>query len=33
MFKGSVSYLYVMILPCILVMRHQQIHSFLCIYF
>jgi hypothetical protein len=32
-FKGSITYLYVMILPCILVMRHQHILSFLCIYF
>jgi hypothetical protein len=34
-FKGSVSYLYVMILPCILMTRQQHIHvlSFLCVYF
>jgi hypothetical protein len=30
-FKGSVGYLYVMILPCILVMRHQHIQHILCI--
>jgi hypothetical protein len=30
-FKGSISYLYVMILPCILVMRQQHILSFLCL--
>jgi hypothetical protein len=32
-FKRSVSYLYVTMLPCILVMRHQHILSFLCVYF
>jgi hypothetical protein len=32
-FKGSVSYPYVMILPRILVTRHQHIFSFLSIYF
>jgi hypothetical protein len=35
-FKASVSYhcyLYVMILPCILVTRQQHILSFLCVYF
>jgi hypothetical protein len=32
-FKGSVSYNYVMILYCILVTRHQHILSFLCVYF
>jgi hypothetical protein len=32
-FKGSVSYLYVMILPCILLMRKHHILSFLCVYF
>jgi hypothetical protein len=32
-FKGSNSCPYVMILPCILVMRQQHILSFLCIYF
>jgi hypothetical protein len=32
-FKASVSYLYVMILPCILVTRQQHILSVLCVYF
>jgi hypothetical protein len=32
-FKWSVSCLYVIILPCILVMKHRHILSFLCIYF
>jgi hypothetical protein len=32
-FKTSVSFLYVMILPCILVTRQQHILSFLCVYF
>jgi hypothetical protein len=32
-FKSSVSCLYVIILPCILVMRHQHILRFLCVYF
>jgi hypothetical protein len=32
-FKESVSYLYIMILPCILVTRQQYIHSFPCVYF
>jgi hypothetical protein len=32
-FKGFVSYLYVMILPCILVAGQQHIFSFLCVYF
>jgi hypothetical protein len=31
-FKTSVSCLYVMILPCILVMRQQHVLSFLCVY-
>jgi hypothetical protein len=31
--KTSVTYLYVMILPCILVTREQHILSFLCVYF
>jgi hypothetical protein len=31
--KGSVSYLRVNILPCSVMMRHQHILSFLCIYF
>jgi hypothetical protein len=31
--KESVSSLYVMILPCILVTRQQHILSFLCVYF
>jgi hypothetical protein len=31
-FEGSVSYLYIIILPCILVMRQQYILSFLCVY-
>jgi hypothetical protein len=31
-FKTSVSYLYVVILPCILVTRQQHILSFLCVY-
>jgi hypothetical protein len=31
-FKGSVSYLHVMILHCILVTRQQNILSFLCVY-
>jgi hypothetical protein len=31
--KGSVSYFYVIILPCILVTRQQHILSFLCVYF
>jgi hypothetical protein len=32
-FKASVTYLYVMILPCILVTRQKHILSFLCVYF
>jgi hypothetical protein len=32
-FNTFVTYLYVMILPCILVMRQQHILSFLCVYF
>jgi hypothetical protein len=32
-FKTSVTYLYVMILSCILVTRQQHILSFLCVYF
>jgi hypothetical protein len=32
-FKGSDTYLYVMILPCILVSREQHVLSFLCVYF
>jgi hypothetical protein len=32
-FKTSVSFLYVMLLPCILVTRQQHILSFLCVYF
>jgi hypothetical protein len=32
-YKGSVSCLYVMILPCILVTRQEHILSFLCVYF
>jgi hypothetical protein len=32
-FKTSVSYLYIMILPCILVTRPQHILRFLCVYF
>jgi hypothetical protein len=32
-FKGSVSYLYVMILPCILVTRQQHTLKSLCVYF
>jgi hypothetical protein len=32
-FKISVTYLYVMILPCILVTRQQHILNFLCVYF
>jgi hypothetical protein len=32
-FEGSVSYLCVVILPCILVTRQQHILSFLCVYF
>jgi hypothetical protein len=31
--KASVSYLYLMILPCIRVTRQQHILSFLCVYF
>jgi hypothetical protein len=31
-FKESISYLHVMILPCILVMRQQHILSFLCVH-
>jgi hypothetical protein len=30
-FKTSVTYFYIMILPCILVMRQQHILTFLCI--
>jgi hypothetical protein len=29
-FKGFISYLYVVIVPCILVTRYQHILSFLC---
>jgi hypothetical protein len=32
-FKGSISCLCVMFLPCILVMRHQHVFSFFCVYF
>jgi hypothetical protein len=32
-FKASAMYHYVMILPCILVTRQQQILRFLCVYF
>jgi hypothetical protein len=32
-FKPSVTYLYVLILPCILVTRQQHALSFLCVYF
>jgi hypothetical protein len=32
-FKGSVSCLYIMILPCILMTRQQHILSFLYVYF
>jgi hypothetical protein len=31
-FKGSINYLYVMILPFIPVTRHQHVHSFLRVY-
>jgi hypothetical protein len=31
--KTSVSCLYIMILPCILVTRQQHVLSFLCVYF
>jgi hypothetical protein len=31
--KGFVSYLYVTILPCILLTRQQHILTFLCVYF
>jgi hypothetical protein len=31
-FKGSIGCLYVMIWPCIMVMRQQHILSYLCIY-
>jgi hypothetical protein len=30
-FKGRITYFYVMILPCILVTRQQQVLSFLCL--
>jgi hypothetical protein len=32
-FRGSISCLYAVILACILVMRHQHVLNFLCIYF
>jgi hypothetical protein len=32
-FKTSLSYLYVITLPCILVTRQQHVPSFLCVYF
>jgi hypothetical protein len=32
-FRGSVCYFYVMILPCILVTRQHRVLSFLCVYF
>jgi hypothetical protein len=32
-FKTSVAYVYVIILPCILVTRQQHVLSFLCVYF